>query len=439
MRVRGYSAHTAIYNYSSVQMAALTSLADSNDGGSLYGSVQSSQGATTGGSRTKSWQRWRDSRNGRGANQRINFVATDSTEDASEVFIPPVGNLVRGRSWCPKLPGCNQMCSNRVPRGRAFALILVMLIIERYILYGAVYQILDLIPGLTNATTSQGFDFFLRIFLYYSISRVLYPIGGFIADVYIGRCRVIHMSIWFFWIAFALLTVANMLQELLLSHANVFVTHILPIAAYVFVLLASGGFESTLIPFGADQLEAASSSELSSYFYWYYIAIQVGTLLNVFVNSVLSLWLPSYQQLLQAFATLVVATLGLVLHNTLQHWYFKNALRENCIKLVLKVLWYVSRVKRHMPRYRRAFRYGEGRIKRIDLAKRKYDGIFFGDQVEDVKTFLRVCFILFCLGGYFFSQAGVSYNILSVILILLATVFFIGWYHAKLSNKCHAL
>ena len=405
-----------------MQMAALTSLTDSEDGGSFYGSVQSSRGPTSGSSssRTKSWQKWRNSRNGRGAGpkyQRIESVATGSTEDASEVLIPLVGNRVRGRSRCPKLPGCNQMCSNRVPRGRAFALILVMLIIERYILYGAVNQILDLIPGLTNATTSQGFDFFLKIFLYYSVSRVLYPVGGFIADVYMGRCRVIHISIWFFWIAFALLTVANMLQELLQSHASVFTTHVLPIAAYVFVLLASGGFESTLIPFGADQLEAASSSELSSYFYCYYIAIQVGTLLNVFVNSVLSLWLPSHEQLMQAFATLVVATLGLVLHNSLQHWYFKNALRENCIKLVLKVLWYVSRVKRQMPRYRRAFRYGEGRIKRINLAKRKYDGIFFGDQVEDVKTFLRVCFILFCLGGYFFSQAGVStLYILSVVL-----------------------
>ena len=392
-------------------MAALTPLTDGDDGDSFDGSLQSSLVPASGRSfsRTRSWQRW--SRTGRSRSQRINTfeaTATATAEEASEVSITPVSNRVRRYPRRPKLPDCNQMCCNRVPRGRAIALILVMLVIERYILYGAVSQILGLIPGITNATASKGFDFFLRIFLYYSVSRVLYPIGGFIADVYLGRCKVIHMSMWFFWIAFTLLTVANMLQELLPAHATAFSTHVLPIAAYVFVLLASGGFESTLIPFGADQLEAAGSSEISSYFYWYYIVIQVGTLLNIFVNSILSVWLPSHEQLIQAFATLVVATLGLVLHNTLQHWYFKNALRENCIKLVLKVLWYVLRVKRQLPQYRRAFRYGEGRIKRIDLAKRRYDGIFFGDQVEDVKTFLRVCFILFCLGGYFFSQAGVS-------------------------------
>lgn len=290
-------------------------------------------------------------------------------------------------------------------------LVLVMLVIERYMLYGAVDQVLSLIPELHNSSNTEGFSSFLRIFLFYCVSRLFYPIGGFLADVYMGRCRVIHLSLWLYWIAFALLTIATILQELGLGHSTIYSTiynHVLPITAFVFLILASGGFESTLIPFGADQMEAASSSEISSYFYWYYTAIQVGPLLNIVVNSVISTWVPAHKGTLQVFADLVVATFGLVLHNLLQHWYFKNALRENCIKLVLKVLWYAARVKRRMPQYRRAFRYGEGKIRRIELAKRQYDGKFSGDQVEDVKTFCMVCLILFCLGGYFFSQAGVS-------------------------------
>lgn len=286
-------------------------------------------------------------------------------------------------------------------------LILVMLVIERYMLYGAVDQVLNLIPELSNSSNTEGIGSFLRIFLFYCVSRLFYPVGGFLADVYMGRCKVIHLSLWLYWIAFGLLMIANILQELGLRYSIIY-DHVIPITAFLFLMLASGGFESTLIPFGADQMEAASSSEISSYFYWYYIAIQLGPILNTFVNSALSAWVPSHEGTLQVLADLVVATFGLVLHRLFQHWYFKNVLRENCIKLVLKVLWYAARVKRRMPQYRRAFRYGEGKIRRIELAKRQYDGKFSGDEVEDVKTFCMVCLILFCLGCYFFSQAGVS-------------------------------
>ena len=320
---------------------------------------------------------------------------------------------------CPRLPSCKVMCSQRIPKGKAFILILVMLVIERYILYGAIHEVLDLIPELDSDSDSTGLGTFLRVFLLYCVSRILYPVGGFIADVYMGRCRVIHMSLWFYWIAFAILTIANVLQGLQrgsyelyydIGHISWLYTRVLPGAAYVFMILAAGGFEPTLIPFGADQLEAAGSNELSSYFYWYYFAIQIGPLLNIFVDAGLSMLPLPVQQVdtLQVLATIIVATCGLVLHKTLEHWYFKNIVRENCIKLVGKVLWYVAKVNRRMPVYMRAFRYGEGKIKRIDLAKRRYDGIFTGDQVEDVKTFCLLCLIIFCLGFSFFSQSGVS-------------------------------
>ena len=384
-----------------------------DEGDSLYGSVERSPrrlGASRSSSRTRSWQRrWRMDAGRKKSPPGINVVQEDtrdattgSADDSSRVAITKVRNQPK---WPAKLPSCKHMCAQRVPKGRALVLILVMLVIERYILSGAVDQVLNLIPELPKG---KGSESFVRIFLYYCVSRLFYPIGGFIADVYLGRCRVIHLSLWLYWIAFALLTVANMLREFSLHHTTVLYTHILPIAAYVLVIFASGGFESTLIPFGADQLEAASSSELSSYFYWYYIAIQVGPLLNIFFNSVFTMWLPTHANLLQVFTTLVVATLGLVLHQTLQHWYFRNALRENCIKLVLNVLWFAARVKRHVPQHRRAFRYGEGKISRINLAKMRYDGKFASDQVEDVKTFCMVCLILVCLGGYFFTQSGVS-------------------------------
>ena len=372
--------------------------ASSQESGSLYGSIRHSSPSI------RLSEPWQQSSTGCSPPE-INTIEADTTTTTNQAASKNSNRSIV--TLCPKPPSCKQMCWQRIPKGRGLMLVLVMLVIERYMLYGAVDQVLSLIPELHNSSNTEGFGSFLRLLLYYCVSRLFYPIGGFLADVYMGRCRVIHLSLWFYWVAFALLTIATILQELGLGHSTIY-NHVLPITAFVFLILASGGFESTLIPFGADQMEAASSSEISSYFYWYYTAIQIGPLLNIFVNSVLSTWVPAHEVTLQVFANLFVATFGLVLHNLLQHWYFKNALRENCIKLVLKVLWYAARVKRRMPQYRRAFRYGEGKIRRIELAKRQYDGKFSGDQVEDVKTFCMVCLILFCLGGYFFSQAGVS-------------------------------
>ena len=300
------------------------------------------------------------------------------------------------------------MCYQRVPKGRAWLLVLLLMIFERYVFIGAVNGVLQLIPIL-GAKHSGGFGFFIQVFLLYCIGRLFYPVGGFLADVYLGRYRMIHISLWLYWIAFALLAIANTLQ-LFSTGSSVIHTYILPIISYVFIILASGGFRSTIIPFGADQLEAASSSELSSYFYWYYFATQIGGApLNVPISYIISLLLPSKEAALaQVMIALAVVSLGLILHIVLRHWYFKNVRTENCVKLVMQVSWYAATVRRQMPQYRRAFRYGEGKIPRIELAKQQYDGKFSGAQVEDVKTFCRICLILFTFGGFFFSMNGVS-------------------------------
>ena len=127
------------------------------------------------------------------------------------------------------------------------------------------------------------------------------------------------------------------------------------------------------------------------------------------VSCTIASLLPSdYIHIIQVLVVLVVITTALLLHKCLHHWYLINTVHENCIKTVAQVLWYAARVKRHLPQHRRAFRYGEDKQPRIELAKVRYDGIFPDDHVEDVKTFCRICLLLFSLGGFFFSLSGVS-------------------------------
>ena len=311
--------------------------------------------------------------------------------------------------------GCREMCMDRVPKGKATLLVFILVVIERYVFTGAVDNVLRLIPELKFAdsddTNNAGLGYFVRITLYYCVGRLFYPVGGYVADVLLGRYRVVHISLWLYWIAFALMFAGSVIASVENHDLEPLCSYIIPILSYLCVILASGGFQSTIIPFGADQLEAASSSELSSYIYWYYLAIAIGAISNVIVDAIISYRLPNSvhtNRIIQSMIAVGLISLALILHNSFKHWYFRNPVHKNCIRLVKNVTCYVAKVKRHIPQYRRAFRYGEGKISRIELAKQKYDGIYTCDQVEDVKTFCRICLVLFSLTGLFFASTAVS-------------------------------
>ena len=53
--------------------------------------------------------------------------------------------------------------------------------------------------------------------------------------------------------------------------------------AFLFVSIGGGAFEATIVPFGVDQLQGASSTEISSYFYSFYASTNLGILIGMCV------------------------------------------------------------------------------------------------------------------------------------------------------------
>ena len=62
----------------------------------------------------------------------------------------------------------------------------------------------------------------------------------------------------------------------------------------------------------------------------------------------------------------------------------------------------------------------EGRVSRLDLAKRRYGGKYETEEVENVRTFFRMIAVLFALGFPVFSYAGVSSMVSAVAYLLFA-------------------
>ena len=316
---------------------------------------------------------------------------------------------------------------SRHPRGKGVFLVFVLYFLETFAFNGALTGVEHLLSPINStgcencsSTSSPGArSQFVFSLLYSSAGRVFYPVAGVIADSYLGRYNVIHIGLWLLWIGFA---ISSFSFSFLLStngakYAVVTVTFILFGAG-------SGSVEATLIPFGVDQLsQGASSDELSSYFYYYYMSRNVGGMVAqlIFViifdliyfypqpdlKTVISLD-NDIQYTLQSVLALIALTIALLVLFCMKNRFYHDRQHSNALKLIYKVLSFAATVKRQVPRYNRAFRYGEERKPRIELAKREYDGIFTSEEVEDVKTCYRMLFLLLALFGYFIVYGAVS-------------------------------
>ena len=332
---------------------------------------------------------------------------------------------------------CKKMFYNRVPKGKAAFVVFLLNLLESFAFYGALTLIRFAVfddhghPKHKDTSGLSQTDFLFTV-LFFTAGRVFYPMAGLMADVYLGRYRVIHLGLWFIWAGFALVLMSMALEWQYEDYS--LPLKVPAIVATVLFMLGSASVESPIIPFGVDQIrQGASSDELSSYFSWYYFGRNLGYVLNIlcffairnllkvinsgvgigeFTNTTIAPIRNMEHTVINSIVgviALIGVTVALMLHFCSQRWFFKARHRENPLKSIFNVLYFAATVRRHAPRYRRSFRYGEGRKPRIELAKIEFDGIYSSEEVEDVKTFLRVLFLVLSLGFSFITYGAVSW------------------------------
>ena len=155
-------------------------------------------------------------------------------------------------------------------------------------------------------------------------------------------------------------------------------------------------FMANIIQFAIDQMPEASSEEVSAFNHWFVWVHYFGrALLNIlmqlfFCNEFLGESTGTTFMLLFTLGMLTLALcVGMLFQNSL------NLIPEsrNPMKTVIRVLRY-SAVHKY-PENRRAHTYNDSCIpSRLDLGKEIYGGPFTTEQVEDVKTFLRIIGII---------------------------------------------
>lgn len=223
---------------------------------------------------------------------------------------------------------------------------------------------------------------------------VLLPLFGWLADVYFGRYKVIHVGLCAMWAASILNSVCIIVNTAVTSQISAYIEYI-----PLFVMVAGlCGFQANIIQFGIDQLPDASSIEITSFILWLAWTMSVS---SITVHAISNSCLATHMKYNNFAASLVVAvslSICMCLNLLFKHWLIKEPPTQNPFKLVLKVIRYT--VKNKYPRQRSAFTYHEDELpSRIDFGKQKYGGPFTTEQVEDVKTFLRLALII-AVGGF---------------------------------------
>ena len=198
-------------------------------------------------------------------------------------------------------------------------------------------------------------------------------------------------------------------------HDNHILSDILKYGVYppalLMMNLGLAGFKANIIPFGTDQLMDAPSDQLSAYIHWFVWTLFLSVALDTYVVIFIPLE-PRMLALLQAlFQTgcLSVAVASDFIFGT--QWLLVEPGSQNPLKNVLQVLKYTAKHK--YPVRRSAFTYGEV-PSRIDFAKQQYGGRFTTEQVEDVKTFLRIVLVLFALFGFFVNNVA-AFRVIEVL------------------------
>ena len=240
----------------------------------------------------------------------------------------------------------------------------------------------------------------------------VYPLAGWLADVKFGRYKVMHTSLWLMWVGALVSAVVSVVQSATASVPSGIYDSVLIITD---ILMYGGlaGFHVNILPFGTDQLLEAPSEEISAFVHWLFWAWNVGNLIGqiVFGSDLLTECTHVEKDtLLLILAPLPLLYLTLVLGTD---YIFRNLLNrepksQNPLKTVISVLKYAARHKQ--PEQRSAFTYWEDLPpKRIDFGKTKYGGPFTTEEVEDVKTFLRIVAVLLCSAAFLLAANNSAY------------------------------
>ena len=311
---------------------------------------------------------------------------TNQTETETNCLIKPFRMLYR----VPFPPG--------FARFPACKIVLLLVLLHRLHIYSSFNFIVSLTATRISGNNSEDSTVTAQLFM--SCTRLLAPISGIIADMYIPRAKMVSISFFISFIGSSIQSLFHSIYELDIVYIPTYLYYSIHSLAICLLTVGSSGVYALLVPVGVDQLEGASEMRLKSYFSWHYWCINIGA---AFAAGRYFIYATNYDDRITLLASSYLATvsvwLALVLLMLSLHLKLVQKNKPpggTPLKQVLGVS-YCAITTRYCHREERD--YVSRRI--CDYAIEENGGRYSYEQVQDVKTFYKIVFVLLCMTWYF--------------------------------------
>ncbi len=218
--------------------------------------------------------------------------------------------------------------------------------------------------------------------------------SGWLADAKLGNYRVMKYSFVLLFFLCLLSSAFTLVPGI--EHYGVYVVSVLYCIGLSLFVVAAVACSVTSLQLGLDQMPDASSSNITSFIAWIVFSIYAGVWIPFVVDfpiisdvlciSRSSYWVVQLYSLLPPLCMSVVLILDFLLA---KKWLIIEPKSPQSLKTMYRVLKFA--VKHKAPLNRSALTYWEEDVpSRMDLGKSRFGGPFTTEQVEDVKTILRL-------------------------------------------------
>ena len=227
----------------------------------------------------------------------------------------------------------------------------------------------------------------------YCLIYLSFPLFGLLADIKTGRYKTIITSVYLSFLAWIIGGLAIIVKTYFPVKATLLFIYIPLVVVFLLELIGICCFFSNIIQFSLDQVIGASADELSAIIYSYAICMP----LSYFLFEI-GQYLFEHFFIMCYVISGITVSLVLITNYLFKHWLDTTPHIVNPVKYIGQVLNYARKNK--YPRNRSALTYWEEDYpSRLDLGKEKYGGPFSEEQVEDVKTVLRLIPLLISIVG----------------------------------------
>lgn len=252
------------------------------------------------------------------------------------------------------------------------------------------------------------------------LTKMLYPLAGWLADAKLGRYRVMRYSLWIMWVGSVLIMLTSIARYVFMfvvepGEKDAIIKYTLPLYAVIYVINTVGmaGFHVNVIPFSIDQMEGGASGEsIAALVHWYYWTrnFNFGIIVQFAVQYIFSYCTDDieYRRRLDLYVLLIqmiFLTAAVCLDFTFSSKFLKDPKIHNPVKKVKDISAFILKHDQLVgQRKAHTFSY-EAPPTRSDFAKQSYGGPYEDDEVEEVTSFWRIVVILLLAGfGAFLIQ-----------------------------------